>query len=271
MSLGIIIKGTEGIVLAAESRVTLSSQQKLPDGKETTIHVNFDNATKLLSFNGKNSHIGGVTYGNAAIGYRTAHSFISEFETGLSSEDELTVEAFAKQLSDFFLKQWDEAGMPKAEAYNGQNMTFLIAGYDKGEPYGRIYKFDIPKSPKVVEQNAGKNNFGISWGGQREIVDRLLMGYDPRLLDVLVKTNLMKGSDVQKAREALKQLQLALPIQFMPLQDCINLAILFIRTTISTQSLTVGLRGCGGDIDVAIITRNHALSFIQKKEIIAEN
>lgn len=56
----------------------------------------------------------------------------------------------------------------------------------------------------------------------------------------------------------------------MPLQDCVNLATLFIKTTIETQSLTVGLRGCGGAIDVAIITRNSYLKFIKKKEIIVE-
>jgi hypothetical protein len=66
------------------------------------------------------------------------------------------------------------------------------------------------------------------------------------------------------------QLQLALPIQFMPLQDCIDLAVLFIRTTINAQRLTVGLRGCGGAIDVAIITRNNPLTFIQKKNLIVE-
>ena len=62
-------------------------------------------------------------------------------------------------------------------------------------------------------------------------------------------------------------MQLQVPIQFMPLQDCINLAILFIRTTINTQELTVGLRGCGGEIDLAIITRNNPLRFIQQKQL----
>jgi hypothetical protein len=56
-----------------------------------------------------------------------------------------------------------------------------------------------------------------------------------------------------------------LPIDVMALQDYIDLATFFIRTTISGQRLTVGIRGCGGPIDVAAITRNNGLQFILKK------
>ena len=45
MSLGIVVEGPEGIVLAAESRVTLTAQT--PTGP---LYVNFDNATKVLAF-----------------------------------------------------------------------------------------------------------------------------------------------------------------------------------------------------------------------------
>ena len=69
MSLGIVIKGPEGLVLAADSRVTLGTQT--PNGG--IFHVNFDNATKLLSFDGNNvkgpnSYLGAVTYGQAIVG-----------------------------------------------------------------------------------------------------------------------------------------------------------------------------------------------------------
>ncbi len=47
MSLGIAFKGPEGIVLAADSRVTLTTQ--MTNGKQTQIIAStFDNGTKLL-------------------------------------------------------------------------------------------------------------------------------------------------------------------------------------------------------------------------------
>ena len=75
MSLGVVIKGTEGLVLAADSRVTLEAQRL----GRASFPVNFDNASKLLSFSKPHNFVGAVTYGLAVIGKRTAHSFIPEF------------------------------------------------------------------------------------------------------------------------------------------------------------------------------------------------
>ncbi len=114
MSLGIVIKGPEGLVLAAESRVTLTSQG------EPRIQVNFDNATKLLSTEEPHQFLGAVTYGQGAIGLRTAHSFLPEFEASLPNK-RIPVADFASSMSDFFLGQW-KSSMP--EDYNGPDMTF---------------------------------------------------------------------------------------------------------------------------------------------------
>jgi len=62
-----------------------------------------------------------------------------------------------------------------------------------------------------------------------------------------------------------------IPLLAMPLQDCVDLALFFIQTTIAAQRLTVGLRGCGGPIDVATITRREGVHYIQKKQIVGEN
>src|SRR5688500_4605181 len=104
MSLGIVIKAPEGLVLAAESRLTLTAQAP----NQPPVHVNFDNATKLLSFQKPNNYIGVVTYGQAVIGLRTAQSFVPAFESQLAAEasDEgqkrLSVRVFAEKLSAFF-------------------------------------------------------------------------------------------------------------------------------------------------------------------------
>ncbi len=153
MSLGIIIKGPEGIVLAADSRVTLSTNT--PQG---TIHVNYDNATKLLSFSSPNNYVGAVTYGQAAIGLRTANSYLPEFESQLN-EPRLSVEEFAKRLSAFFMDQWAK-DMPAN--YSGPDMTFVVGGFNEGEPYGRVFLFGIPRQPEPRQQNDG--GFGITWG-----------------------------------------------------------------------------------------------------------
>jgi len=53
------------------------------------------------------------------------------------------------------------------------------------------------------------------------------------------------------------------------LQDCVNLATFLIRSTMAAQNLAVGVRGVGGPIDVATITREDGVSWLQRKELTA--
>lgn len=257
MSLGMVIKAPEGIVLAAESRVTLSATP--PAG--APIHVNFDNATKLFGFNSPHNYVGVVTYGLAAIGLRTAHSYLPEFEAILPST-RLSIADFAQQLSAFYLAQWNIS--PPAN-HQGPQMTFLVAGYDDNQPYGNVYQFDIPNSPNPVEHH--QNSFGLVWGGQRDLVDRLMQGFDSKLPALLIANLGLNAAQQTILTNTLQQLQLPVPLQALPLQDCIDLARFFLTTTISGQRLTVGIRGCGGEIDVAVATRREGFKFLKRKEL----
>lgn len=246
MSLGIAFKGPEGIVLAADSRVTLTLQ---PPGQNVVLPSTFDNATKLLKIQGQD-YLGVVTYGLGALGQRqprTAHSFIPEFENELTREgmaERLCVQPFAEKLSAFFMRQWAAQGMPTTVT-PGQDMVFFVAGYDPEDPYGRVFEFHIPSQPLPHEWH--KDDFGMVWGGQREFTDRLLTGFDSRLPYMI--QDFLTLSDAQRLalEQHLKsQLQAGIPFQFLPLQDCVDLSIFLIRTTITVQTFLVGLRGVGG-------------------------
>jgi hypothetical protein len=219
-----------------------------------------------LSFHKPHNHVGIVTYGLAAIGLRTAHSFLPEFESGLSDK-RLGIEDYACRLSKFYMEQWNK--LMKGD-YQGPNMSFVVAGFNEGEPYGRVYLFEIPTTPQPEERNPGMDSFGITWGGQREFVDRILSGYDHRLPQLITDALKLDEGQQKVLQQILSSMQMQVPLLFLPLQDCIDLAIFFIRTTISALSLTVGIRGVGGPIDVAIITRTSGLQFIQQKQIKGE-
>lgn len=127
MSLGIAFKGPEGIVLAADSRVTLTAIMNTQGQAPYRLPCTYDNATKLLRVTGQD-YVGAITYGLGAIGQtepRTAHSFIPEFEAKLKDEgvDRLSVEEFAQKLSDFFMEQWRAAKMPDPTS---DPMIFLV-------------------------------------------------------------------------------------------------------------------------------------------------
>jgi len=270
MSLGIAFKGPEGIVLAADSRVTLNAEMN--DGKGLKLLPStFDNATKLLRINGQ-KHVGVVTYGLGVLGTpqpRTAHSFLPEFEDELFEADtpRLDVEEFAGKLSEFFLRQWNQF-MP-ADFPKGEDMIFLVGGYDIGQPYGRLFQFAIPSNPNPVEQNS--NDFGIVWGGQAQFTYRLLNGFDPQLPQMIKEHLSLTNLNTEELYNLLRSnLAVPIPYQFLPLQDCVDLSVLLIRMTIEIQSFCLGVRGVGGAIDVATITRTNGFEAIQQKAIKGE-
>jgi hypothetical protein len=261
MSLGVVIKGAEGIVLAADSRVTLAARR---EGQEP-IPVNFDNATKLLSFSEPHNYIGAVTYGAAVIGLRTPHSFIPELEVKLEGKDRLSVEAFAAAMSEFFLRQWAQV-MP--DDYDGPPLTFIVGGYDEGAAYGRVFLLNIPYSPDPEEQHPGDKNFGMTWGGQLQVASRIINGYDPALPHILQSELDLDEERIGELLSKLRRkLEFSIPYQVLPLQDCVDLATFMVHTTMKAQNLAVGVRGVGGPIDVAIITRTSGLQYVQRKSI----
>ncbi len=61
-----------------------------------------------------------------------------------------------------------------------------------------------------------------------------------------------------------------IPIQFLPLHDCVDLSLFLVKATISLQQWSVGIRGVGGAVDVATITRTGGFTPIQQKSIQGE-
>jgi hypothetical protein len=280
MSLGIAFKGAEGIVLAADSRVTLNNVVDIPGAagqavQKALIPATFDNATKVLSVKGQ-THIGAVTYGMGTIGQpapRTAASFMPEFEDELckNKKGRVSVKEFAKKLGEFFTAQWTAAKMPNPVPV-GNEMIFLVGGFDEGAPHGRVFTVSVPNAPDPVE--FAVNDFGAVWGGQRQFVDRLLTGFDPgihpHIYDAL-NIAAAQRNPAALTTELTKKLALPIPWQFLPLQDCIDLCVFLIRTTIDLQQLLVTQRGVGGAIDVATITRVDGFKIVQAKILTAKN
>jgi hypothetical protein len=275
VSLGIVFKGPEGMVLAADSRVTLTFKPPVPAAPAgmspvpiLVVPAFYDNATKLLRCAGQD-YVAAVTYGLGALGQtepRTAHSYIPELETELAGEARLGVKDFATRLGQFFLGRFQASGTPIAPE---NQMHFLIGGYNEGEAYGRIYEVIVPTRIAPVEQNA--NVFGVSWGGQTQIVNRLMNGLDQFSTDYIKQKLKIADQDMAEAtREATQLHALKIPYQFLPLQDCVDLSILLVKTTSQLMLYTTDIRGVGGAVDVATITRTEGYKNVQSKQIRGE-
>jgi hypothetical protein len=268
-----MIKGSEGIILAADSRVTLFNPVATPQPNQIVIiPATFDNATKVLKVSDQN-YVGAVTYGLGAFmtthGPRTMQSFIPEFEQELKEAKvkRLSVADFATRLSDFFLRQWNDH--VKRSPNPGEEINFLVGGYDDGAAYGRGYLFVIPTRPTIMEQNAGPGQFGITWGGQHDLVYRLLYGFDIEMLEFLrVQLNLSAPDAANLKQQIEPRFAAGIPFQFLPLQDCVDLAVFLIQATINFQKYrTTIVRGVGGPVEVATVTRDGGFEFVCHRRV----
>lgn len=263
MSLAIAFKGPEGIVLAADSRVTLTTK---PNESNEKSQITYDNATKLLRVPG-HDYAGAVAYGVAALGGespRTIHSYLPELEDFLEDKGRLSVRKFANRLSAFFQDQWTQT-MP---ANSSGDVCMLVGGYNENEPYGRVYLVKVPSSPAPIEQNPGANTFGLSWGGQLKYTNRLINGMDPQVVPLTKAALNLSDDDTKNLTEHLeKNIGVAIPYQFLALQDCVDLSVFLIKTTLNLMRFVLEQRGVGGAIDVAAVTRTEGFKYIQKKTL----
>ena len=262
MSLVVAVKGTEGVVLAADSRLTLN----IPQPGQGLLNVTFDNATKFLAFN--NPHhkwVAAGTYGDSVIGNRTIPSFVPELELSLRDQRK-RISEYAEQISDFFRECWEAEYGPDRKT---GGMWFIVGGYDNNEPYGAVYDFNVPNSPEPVARYVG-NNFGMRWGGQYEMSSRIILGHDPSLIRIIKDSTNLDESQVSEIRKNLASLEYKIPYSVLPLQDCIDLATFLIRATMTVQDFASVSRGVGGTIEVASITREHGLVWVQKKQLHGE-
>lgn len=259
MSLGVVVKGPEGIVLSADSRVTLTAQMV----GQPPLVVNFDNATKLLAFSGSNHrHVGAVTYGAALIESRTVHSFMPEVELSLP-EKRLCVREYAEGMKQFFDERYRLAGMTPSNP--GDVISFIVAGYDEKAAYGRVFVFAVPDG-NITERNP--DDFGMTWGGQLEVAARLIHGMDPNLARLYASQAGTEPEQVSGILDAIRpHLEWKVPYQVLPLQDCVDVATFLIRATMTAQSVSIGIRGVGGVVEVATVTEREGLKFVRQKTI----
>lgn len=257
MTLTIAIKNPAGIVLAAESRITVDVRRTPFSSPQFGY---YDGEHKLLTFRAPNTFAGVLVDGIGSVNGKSIYQFLPDIEAQLPAE-RLSVQALAEQLSAFFLTVWD------AKAHKGSqepDIGFTLAGYDEGADHGRLFRLLIPSSPEPQERFPGPKEAGMLFGGYSAVAERLLRGYELALLDAA----LGMGKFTAEQRANLPGLlemynDLYVPLESLPLDSCAEYAAFLIRTTIDAQRFSTNPQNCGGPITTATITRHDGVRIVQ--------
>lgn len=239
MSFVITVYVPTGIVMASDSRQSITLEGKTPDGKllpkVETVGSDFVYKTFLL----EEQKVGINNYGDSLLGKIPTESHLKRFrEEMLGDDDDVTT--IPTKLLEFFKRDFPTA-----------DTSFHVAGFKKtgkkSIPY--VYRCYVGKNTIERPNVAPKTEdviYGAAWGGQADVISSLLHATPgkpkpPILWDA------------------------------MNIQDAIDFAIYAVRATIDTMRFQARPKNVGGPIDVLLITPDAKPNWIQRKEFRGES
>jgi hypothetical protein len=255
----VAVAAPDGIVLAAESRLTITMGDRH--------RIVSDSAQKVFPIAGQ---VGVLTYGAAFLGAQTIAGVLDEFDANISIErrrkreaedgddgiDILWGEEVATDLGAFFDARVREVVDPEVIAQFEEQekvlVGFLVAGHDV-DGIGRIREVTVP-GPVIEELPYTTATMGAAWRGQTDVIRRLVWGFDGDVFATL-------GVEVsEEATDAFGKLSYTLLFP-TTMQDGVDFASFLIRTTIDMQRFSDGTQaapgevpGCGGPIRILAVT-----------------
>lgn len=237
MSFAITLFVREGIVMAADSRLTLSQTTQQTDGSHVHLAVSQTDSIQKLFLGSK--HVGISTYGDADIKGVPIAGFIGSF-LATQTPTSAGVEQTAQDLLAFFRKN---DPIPAT--------CFHVAGYTEsgGTSHQEVWLVDV-RNNKCDRQNKAEQQ-GASWGGEMDILARLLQP-------------VMQVDDAGNVVASLPAY--SIPWQFFTLQDAIDFAIFATRATIEVIRFQTRPKTVGGPIDVLVLQQQEC-KWIQRKEL----
>jgi len=251
---------SEGLVLAADSRVTLMTQATFPG-----YMVVSDNNSKVFAI----GNFGVSTYGLAFLQNRTIASWVADYDAKQSHKED-DVNSFASRFSSYIGKLYDDDPTTKEKPILG----FLIGGYNShGDGKLLVLEFPTIREPKEVKNT--KTTQGAQWTGDTETIMRLVKGTDPKM-GLWPIWNTLTDNQKTEVGKDFDGLEYAIPWNTLMLQDGVDFALSMVRVTVTFQRFSYGtvanagsIPTVGGAVDILVV-RPSGTEWVKRKVLIAE-
>lgn len=238
MSLVITMYVREGIVMAADSRLTLNNQQQVGTNQVNQVAVGQSDSTYKL-FCGPHD-IGISTAGDASIEKVPISGYIESFIAEELSDAALSVDEVPQKLLDYFINL---PGPPQT--------YFHVAGYKLVGEHREQHIWRVMVRERQVVRVNQPNDQGIVYNGETDILSRLV--HKVAVLD--------KDDKVQS-----KLPWYPVPWAYFTLQDAIDFVVYAVGVTIDSLRFQPRAKTVGGPIDVLVI-KPDGVQWIKRKEL----
>jgi hypothetical protein len=253
------VKINDGIVMAADSAGTMPSGQ---------IYAHANKITNLC----EGLPLGAMSTGAGGIGNESVETLLKDLRHRFAGSDpafaewrldpaNYTVEGVATRLRTFL---FEEKVLSCPEPTNLQTR---ICGYSAGRSLAEVWEVGIAGgSCPPPRQIMGETGFGVSWDGQYEALNRLILGVGFDIGAALAKHGLAPDEAASLQQKLVGELYATLSAPAMPIQDAIDLARFLVETTIGFVRFAVFMpKTVGGAVEIAAITKHEGFQWVQRK------
>lgn len=168
----------------------------------------------------------------------------------------------------------DKTGKEQQGIGRIDRIDIMVVGFNHDGSH-QAFVCNVPGeiNKKIDSREKGKE-FGASWIGQIDVTSRIVLGWDGRILSLPFAQEAIKNAGEEKVVQELRGLEYQISWGTMTLQDAIDFCTLAIKTTEAIQRFSDGVKmdpgdmpGVGGDIDIAVITRDKGFVWVKKKNL----
>jgi hypothetical protein len=274
MTIAIAVKVHNGVVFAADSAATLTEMTR--DGQRQVVNV-FNSARKIFKLHDDiKVPIGLIVWGEGGIGRASISTLAKDLRQKFMGIDKtnpnyeinpenFTLENVAKLTRQFFFEE-----TYINEFRDNPNKPFLgmmVGGYSSGEGLPELWEIDIQADGNCPEPvlRREKEDIGLFWAGQPEVITRIVRGHGMDLGSALVELGLPPDQVNQAVEFIGSKLNAPLVYPPMPIQETIDLAVFLVETAINFSRFLPGWPLVGGPVDVAAITKHEGFRWVQRK------
>jgi hypothetical protein len=235
----------------------------------------YNNAIKVFNLR-KGLPIGAITWGAGSIGQASISTILKDLRERFTGDDvdhkdwkldeeTYTVEGVANRLKEFI---FDELYVDAFKTFPQKpGLGFIVAGYSAHAPLADEFQIDIDNGvcngPRRLRK---REETGVTWAGEPEALNRLIMGTSPALAGILVNYFKVPQAQLGQVMGMIHQtLQVPLVLPAMPLQDAIDLAEFMVDVTIRFSRFTPGPPTVGAPIEIAAISKHEGFRWVQRK------
>jgi hypothetical protein len=239
MSLIVTVYPQEGIVMAGDSRLTITWNSQNGESFNSECIPSSDSLNKIFCVHNKFA-LGFC--GSATLSGLLLPTLINQF-VEKKITDKTTIDQIPELLMDFFGKDYDYP-----EIY------FNVGGYkvEKGVSVPHVYGVSIAQKVFNRSNHNGESLiYGATWKGQTDVLTRLFSTLQAKATD----------------ESWIDLPTINFPWTLFTLQDAIDFAKYAIRTTIDTMNFQQVEKTVGGPIDILVLRPNEAPLWINKKEL----